>query len=107
MISPRKTVTLDDIHIKKFNSIPKKIRDFYKQMEDGDEFLPKFEQLPEIFKRNKHTKAAYSKRKTIYMYMKKYQADHLLGIEATLSAFESMSTLQLYEKIKKCRPITH
>lgn len=53
--------------IKVFNSIPKSLRNFYDQMENGTEELPKFSELGD-FKTNKSTKAAYCKRNAIFSF---------------------------------------
>ncbi len=80
-----------------FNSIPKSLRDFYNQMENGTEELPKFSELGD-FKTNKSIKAAYCKRKAIFSFIKAYTG----GIDECLSNFDHL--LQLYDQcIKKTR----
>ena len=95
--------TIEDALVKKFNKIPKNLRHFYTEMEEGDECLPRFEDLPDKFKRDRHTKGTYSKRKAIHFYVKNYQTEQSAGAEACLSSFESVSSFQLYERIKKSR----
>ena len=85
--------------IKMFNSIPKSLRNFYDQMENGTEELPKFSELGD-FKTNKSTKAAYCKRKAIFSFIKAYGG----GIDECLRNFDHLSPLQLYDQcIKKTR----
>lgn len=93
------TPNMSEAIIKAFNSIPKKVKDFYLQMEKGDNVLPKFSDIPDGFKKNKRTKGTYSKRQTIYHHIK----NHHLGINEVLASSESLSSLQLYEQIKKSR----
>ena len=93
--------SLDSALIKKFNKIPKSIKAFYFQMKDGDSNLPRFKDLPNDFKQNKRTKGTFSKRKAIYAYLEKYLMEHSGETDALLSEFESISSLQLYEKLKK------
>ena len=83
--------------IKHFNAIPKTLATFYEQMENGDDCLLKFECLPEVFKKNKRTKAVYSKRKKIYTYIQNFDG----GWEAFLRAHGKLSTLQVYEQVIK------
>ena len=85
--------------IRKFNCLPKKLTDLYSQMENVDSGLPKFTELPEDFERNTRTKGTHSKRKAILMYIQQYE----LGVDACLAACDKMSTLQVYEQLKKVR----
>ena len=85
--------------IKAFNSLPKSLRDFYNQMENGSEELPKFSELID-FKTNKSTKAAYCKRKAIIGFIKAYRG----GVDECLHNYEHLSPLQVYDQyIKKTR----
>ena len=52
---------LDETLIKKFNCLPKKLPDFYTQMELGSGDLPKFTDFPDEFKKNSRTQGTYSK----------------------------------------------
>ena len=70
-------------------------------MIDGDEKLNKFSELPVIFKRNKRTKGAYSKRKAIFAYINQHD-----GMDS-VDKYKDFSPLQIYERfIKKVRPQT-
>lgn len=85
--------------IKVFNSIPKSLKDFYNQMENGTDELPKFSELGD-FKTNKSTKAAYCKRKAIFGFIKAYEG----GVDECLHNYDHFSPLQLYDQyIKKTR----
>lgn len=72
--------------VKVFNSIPKSLRSFYNQMENGTEELPKFSELGD-FKTNKSTKAAYCKHKAIFSFIKAYAG----GIDECLRNFDHLS----------------
>ena len=94
---------LEDGVIKTFNSLPKDITAFYQQMKEGDDKLPKFENLPQAFKKNKSTKGAYSKRKAIYMFIDQHEG--LEHVHDFLDKHKELSPLQLYDRyIKKSRP---
>ena len=82
-----------------FKLCSKSFINFYDQMENGTEELPKFSELGD-FKTNKSTKAAYCKRKAIFSFIK---ADGG-GIDECLHNFDHLSPLQLYDQcIKKTR----
>lgn len=93
---------LEDTVIKSFNSLPKDITAFYRQMKEGDEKQKKFSELPEAFKKNKRTKGAYSKRKAIYTFISQHE-----GVDSDETFFnkhKELSPLQMYEHyIKKSR----
>ena len=88
-----------DEMVKLFSSLPKQLDTFYIQMEQGTEKLPKFSELPPIYKKSKRTKGAYSKRKAIYTFI-----SNSGGIEQCLKNYSGLSPLQLYDQyIKKTR----
>ena len=58
------TVTqANDIIAQAINTLPKTLESFWKQMNEDDNKLCKFSQVPENYKREPRTKACYSKRK--------------------------------------------
>ena len=91
---------LDETVIKKFNCLPKRLPEFFSQMEHGDEDLPKFTELSDSFKKNSRTKGTYSKRKAVLSFIQTYEG----GVNACFIACNKMSSLQVYEQlIKKSR----
>ena len=95
------TSVLDDTEqkAKHFNAIPKDLEDFYSQMKEGDDHVPKFTEL-ECYRLNKKTKGAYSKRKAIFNFINLYSG----GVQEFIRAHKHLSTLQIYEKsVKRTR----
>lgn len=88
-----------DLQLKHFNAIPKSLKEFYKQMKNGDDHLPPFTSL-ETYKTNKSTKGAYSKRKAIFNFMESCGE----GVDGFIQKYKHLSPLQVYEQcIKKSR----
>ena len=58
------TVTqANDIIAQAINTLPKTLESFWKQMNEGDNKLCKFSQVPEKYKQEPRTKTCYSKQK--------------------------------------------
>ena len=79
------------------NLLPKTLETFYKQMTEGDEHLCKFEDIPEDYKRNPKTKAAYCKRRKVLSFILTYPE----GIQECLSKYGKLSTTQVYDTMVK------
>jgi copper chaperone CopZ len=88
-----------DLQLKHFNAIPKSLKEFYKQMKNGDDHLPPFTNL-ETYRTNKSTKGAYCKRKAIFNFMESCGED----VDGLIEKYKHLSPLQVYEQcIKKSR----
>jgi hypothetical protein len=69
-------------------------------MKNGTSDFPKFEELPDEYRKNPRTKSAYSKRKAIYLFIINYEG----GAEKCLEEFSFCSPTWLYDnKIRKAR----
>ena len=93
-------LSLPDATVKRFNSLPKTLTEFFEQMKNGCEDFPKFTEISDDLRKCKRTKASYCKGKAIYAFITSYCG----GAEACLDKFKSFTPLQLYEQhIKKSR----
>ena len=101
--APESSSDVPDETVKRFNSLPKSLMEFFEQMKNGCEDFHKFTEISDDLRKCKRTKASYSKRKAIYAFITGY-CD---GPEACLAKFQSFTPLQLYEQhIKKSRAST-
>jgi uncharacterized coiled-coil DUF342 family protein len=70
--SPESISDVSDATVKRFNSLPKSITEFFEQMKNGCEDFPKFTEISDDLRKCKRTKASYSKRKAIYAFINGY-----------------------------------
>ena len=83
-----------------FNRLPRDLSQFVAQMKVGTPQFPKFEDLPNEYKKGSKTKSAFSKRKAVYQYMLNYEG----GLEKCLADFASATPTWLYSnKVKMSR----